>query len=29
MEARRAASVREWLAGLRRRTDISILYLGR
>jgi hypothetical protein len=29
MGERRAASVREWLAGLRRRTEVNIVYLGR
>lgn len=29
MSERRAASVREWLAGLRRRTEVNIVYLGR
>lgn len=29
MAERRAASVREWLAGLRRRTEVNIVYLGR
>lgn len=28
MADRRASAVREWLAGLRRRTDINIVYLG-
>jgi parvulin-like peptidyl-prolyl isomerase len=26
---RRAAAVRDWLAGLRRRTEVNVLYLGR
>jgi hypothetical protein len=29
MSQRRAAAVREWLAGLRRRTEVNIVYLGR
>jgi hypothetical protein len=29
MAERRASSVREWLAGLRRRTEVNIVYLGR
>ena len=26
---RQAAAVREWMAGLRRRTEVNVLYLGR
>ena len=29
MSQRRAAAVREWLAGLRRRTEVNIVHLGR